>query len=126
MNKVAMLKIWKAREGGDFEPHTIELVMCALELTYEQQGLEGFITELKALSQVLRNAPENPEQKIVAMRQHITTLSPDVTNRLEQWGQLVQIRAPNAEEARKLLADPEVLAKRVTLLMELPDDATRH
>ena len=126
MNKDAMLKMWKAREGRDFEPHTIELVMCALELTYEQLGLEGFVAELNAISQLLRNVPQNPEQKLAAMRHYITTLPPDVTNRLEQSGQLVQIRAPNTQEARKLLADPEALTKRVALLMELPDDATRH
>lgn len=68
MNKDAMLKIWKAREGKDFEPHTIELVMCALELTYEQLGLEGFIAELNAFSQALRNIQENTEQKLAAMR----------------------------------------------------------
>jgi hypothetical protein len=83
------------------------------------------MAELNAFAQVLRNAPENAEQKLVAMRHYIATLPADVTTRLEQSGQLVQIRAPNTEQARRSLADPEILAKRVTLLMELPDDATR-
>lgn len=126
MNKDAMLQIWETREAADFEPHTIELIMCALELTYEQLALEGFIAGLNALSQALRNAPENPEQKLAAMRCYIATLSPDVAKRLEQSGQLLQIHAPNAEEARELLTRPDILRQRVALLMELPDDATRH
>ena len=68
MNKDAMLIIWRAREGADFEPHTIELVLCTRELTYEQRGLAGFIAELHALSQVLRNAAKHPEQRTAAMR----------------------------------------------------------
>ena len=126
MNDDGTLNSRKAREARDFEAHTIELVMCALELAYQQQGLEGFNAELTALYQVVQSVTKNPEQRVAAMRHYIASLSPDIVKRLEQSGQFMQLSGVSAEEANALLARPDTLERRVAMLMELPDDATRH
>lgn len=126
MNKEQEQRERKAREAREFESRTIELILCVLEIAYEQEGVDGFTAQQGALLRALERVADHPEQRVAAMRHYLSTLSPEFMKRLEQPGQLLQLRGVSVHDAEAWLANPEVFERRVAMLMELPEDATRH